>query len=131
MGVRIPPGLPLSNAFVGEKIMEDIEDGIYIAEFPTDDGKNEFRVGWASAIEDIDPSWVDEIIVDAYVSIIFGNSPSFDSYKDAHNFAKTIRERLLNEEQHTTSYGICFLTYKFTRPVYKMPINKATEIISS
>lgn len=94
------------------------DNGIYIGKFPTADGKVEWRVAHAQAIENCDDGY--ELVgeTDAWRVLIFGRSESYASEEEALQRAKT-----LADEVDYTEYGIC--SVDFNRPLLSISVEEA------
>ena len=105
------------------------DNGIYIAEFPTESGSAEYRVANVSGIDNCYMEWIDDCEEktnnqDAYRSLYFGNCTVYSKLSDAQKEAK----RLFNNTS-MVEYGICVL--QFDHPIKNMSYNNAMNVIGS
>ena len=106
------------------------DNGIYIAEFPTVDGKKEYRVTYAMAIDNCSLDFMGlgaarDKMEDAYRWCYFGRCTPFSSRDEAEKEARKILEAM--GPRPVLEYGICGIG--FGRPLVKMSEEEANAAL--
>ena len=106
------------------------DNGIYIAEFPTANGKKEYRVAEAMAIDNCDLQWMPlsperTEMEDAYRMSYFGDCVPFATLAEATKEAQHIYESM--GYRPLLEYGICCL--HFSRPLVDMTPEESKDIL--
>ena len=96
------------------------DNGIYIAEFPKEDGTIEYRVAHAQAIENVDYGTTQE--QDAYRAAIFGEARCFSNKDDAILFAHKEEE-----SYDILEYGVSRI--RFDRPLVNMTKDQIKDVL--
>lgn len=99
-----------------------IDNGVYIAEFPTLDGQKEYRVIEAQAIENVDYGSKDE--QDHTRVLYFKDAKSFSTCEEADKEAQVVYNKAI-EDYGMVEYGIRFLS--FDRPLLAKTVKEAQE----